>query len=152
AYHAAHNMPDVEAAAEIAAAGGGYQRESLAPILCALLDNWVLEYGPIIHAWQRTPITEAKMAPLVNLGHLEELTIIPPLNDQVAPHEAPVVPSDPAVWRWLAKLPTLRQVRIIHTDIRDDDLVHLYNLPRLRRVDLWNNPNLTAAGVARVRR
>jgi hypothetical protein len=117
-----------------------------------LADGWVLEYGPIIHVWYRTPVTDAKMAPLVKLGHLEELTVISPRNDKVLPFTDQVIPSDPTVWRWLAELSTLRRVCIIHTDIRDDDLVHLYDLPRLRRIDLWKNPNLTAAGVDRLRR
>jgi len=152
AHRAAHNMPDVEAVDEIAAAQGGYQRDSIAPVLCVLTDGWVMEYGPVIHVWYRTPMTEAKMAPLVKLGELEELTVVSPRNDNVLPFTDPVIPSEPGVWRRLAELTSLRRVCIIHTDIRDDDLVHLYKLPRLRRIDLWKNPNLTHDGVDRLRK
>jgi hypothetical protein len=138
-------MPDVEAEGEIAVEGGCYQRDSIAPVLCVLADGWVLQCGPIINVQHRTPLTDAKMVPLTKLGHLEQLTVISPQNDNVLPF------TDPAAWRWLAELATLQRVSIIQTDIRDDDLVHLYNLPRLRRIDLWHNPNLTAAGVNRLR-
>ena len=152
AYRAAHNMPDVEAADEIAAAGGGYQRDSIAPVLCVLADGWVLEYGPVVHVWYRAPLTEAKMSPLAKLDHLEELTVIPPIGPTGAPVTSPVAPSDRAAWRWLAELQSLRRLSIQTSDIRDEDLAHLEKLPRLRRIDLWGNPNLTPAGVDRLRR
>jgi hypothetical protein len=152
AAHAARNMPEVEVAAEITATEGTYQRDSIAPALCVLFDGWVMEYGPVIWVWHSAPLTEAKMAPLVKLGHLEELTVISPDVPGHPPLAGPPVPSDPAAWPWLSKLSTLRRVCVIRTDIRDDDLVHLHHLPRLRRIDLWHNPNLTAAGVDRLRR
>jgi hypothetical protein len=145
-------MPDVEAAEEVAAAGGGYERDTVAPLLVVLTQEGLMEYGPVTHVWYRAPITEAKMAPLAKLDHLERLTVIPPLGPTGFPVTNPVVASDPAAWRRLAELRALREVSIQDTDIRDDDLANLEGLPRLRRIDLRGNPHLTPAGVDRLRR
>ncbi len=151
ARHAAHHMPDTQAADEITAAGGDYQRDSIAPILCLAADGWVLEYGPVIWVYYRAPLTVAKMSPLVKLSHLQRLTISPP-NRPMGVAAAKQVPSEPAAWPLLAKLQTLQQISVAETDIHDADLMYLAGLPELRRVDLWGNPNLTPDGVDKLRK
>src|SRR5262245_59984712 len=70
---ARQRRPEVQQEAEILAAGGRAQRESLAPRLSAILDgNW-MPHGPIwgVTYWDakdRSPLTVAKMEPLTELS------------------------------------------------------------------------------------
>jgi hypothetical protein len=132
-------MPDRAAAADIRAAGGTLQRDTLSPALTVALDNWVLTYGPVFLVSYGGPVTTAKLEPLTRLTDLRDLTLIDARG------------SDPAAWALLAELHTLREFTAIDTDIRDADLAHLTGLPALRRVNLWKNPQLTPAGVGRLR-
>lgn len=151
AYYAAHHMPDADVADTITASGGRYQRDSIAPFLCVLVDGWVLEYGPIIYVYHSAPITEAKVAALASLGKLQQLSLLANWDASGTLAMGPVQ-SEPAAWPRLAQLDTLRELTLQHTDVRDADLAHLERLPNLKRVDLWKNPNLTPVGVDRLRR
>jgi hypothetical protein len=133
-------MPDRAAEADIRAAGGTLQRDTLSPALTIALDNWVLTYGPVFLVSYRGPVTKDKLEPLTRLTDLRDLTLINAAG------------SDRATWPLLAELPTLRVFTAIATDVRDAELTHLAGLPALRRVNLWQNPHLTPAGVGRLRR
>ena len=132
-------IPDQAAEADIRAAGGTLQRDTLSHTLTVALDNWVLTYGPVFLVSYGGPVTQAKLEPLTRLTDLRDLTLIDARG------------SDRGAWPLLAELPTLREFTAIDTDIEDADLAHLVGLPALRRVNLWKNPNLTQTGVRRVR-
>jgi hypothetical protein len=136
---AADNMPDVGPEADILAEGGWVQRDTVTPVLSVIADNWTFTYGPVIYVNYRGPVTKDRLEPLTRLTDLQKLNLIN------------VHGSDPRVWPLLAKLSTLQEFTTVSTDIRDEDLVHLEGLPRLRRVNLWDNPNLTQARVDRLR-
>lgn len=133
-------MPDRAAEADIRAAGGDTQRDTLAPALTTALDNRVLTYGPVFRVDYGGPVTRAKLEPLTRLTALRSLALIDARG------------SDPGAWVLLAGLPTLEWFSAIGTDMRDTDLAHLTGLPALRRVSLWKNPLLTPAGVDGLRR
>ncbi|MBC7856127.1 MAG: hypothetical protein IAF94_22075 [Pirellulaceae bacterium] len=140
-YWAAQRKPEVQPEAEILAAGGRPQRESLVPRLSGVLDLNLMDHGPIwrVTYWDRinhSPLTVAKMKPLAQLSALKNFTIVYCQG------------SDREAWKWLSKLSTLEEFTAIETDILDEDLRHLSQLPKLRRVNLWQNPNLTPKGVA----
>ena len=132
-------MPDRAAEADIRAAGGNLQRDTLSPALTTALDNWVLTYGPVFRVSYGGPVTRDKLEPLTRLTALRSLDLIDARG------------SDPAAWAMLASLPTLEWFSAIDTDMRDEYLAHLAALPALRRVSLWKNSNLTRAGVDRLR-
>jgi len=133
-------VPDRAAEADIRAAGGTLQRDTIAPALTLALDNWVLTYGPVFLVTYGGLVTKAKLEPLTRLTDLRDLTLI---NAEG---------SDPGAWALMAELPTLQEFTAIATDMRDTDLANLAALPALRRVNLWKNPNLTPTGVDRLRR
>ena len=149
AWYASENMPNEDIADQITRADGRYQRDSIAPLLCVLADGWVMEYGPIIYVTHRAPLTEEKVAQLAELRHLEELTVI---HSAVGPEVATPPRTEPRVWKGLARLTKLEELTLINTDIRDADLIHLDELPRLRRIDLWDNPNVSGAAADLLRR
>lgn len=129
------DMPDRGAEADIRAAGGTLQRDTVAPALALALDNWVLTYGPIFRVSYGGPVTRAKLEPLTRLTALRDLDLVTAEG------------SDPAAWGLIARLPTLEGFAAVQTDIRDENLAHLAALPALRRVSLAWNPNLTRAAV-----
>jgi hypothetical protein len=139
-WRAADNMPDLAPEADILAQGGSVQRDTVTPILTLLTDSWTNTYGPVIFVTYGGPATVAKLEPLTRLTALQKLYLVDCKG------------SDPKAWPLLAKLVTLQMFTTVATDIRDEDLVHLEGLPRLRHVDLFDNPNLTANGVGRLRR
>src|SRR5262245_51712545 len=136
---AADNMPDVGPEENILAEGGMVQRDTVTPLLTVIADRWTNTYGPVIFVNYRGAVTRAKLEPVTRLTDPQELGLLDATG------------SDPGAWRLLAQLRTLRKFTAISCDIRDEDLVHLDGLPQLQRVDLWKCPNLTPAGVDRLR-
>jgi hypothetical protein len=136
-WSAAH-MPSREAEERILASGGDTQRESILPIAVqVLIDGYPYQYGPVWVVSLRGPVSDDTFRDVTEFMELRHLDIM----------DATVAEGS---FARVSSLSRLDDLSLCHTNLTDDDLVHLHGLRKLTHLYLVDNPGIILDGVKRL--